>query len=388
MLQTIFIYISLIIIVTSLTQKSAKLYSNNKKHWSNFYLLIAIIIFSIIFGMRYYVGIDYENYLNIYEQADYRMLRYEPTFLLLTLFCQSQDYHFAIYFGLIAFIQILFLFLAFRERRYLLPFIFSFLMLSGDIMVGWMNVMRHYIAISLFVFATSILSKRNLKSIILYYVLISLAISFHYSSLLLLFIPIFLIRKSWFNNIKIQCGVVIVFFLFQLIGSNFIAHILEPIAQVADYEEYLDNINLDGSRIGIVNIITLFLYIFIILNSKIVKTYYQKDHYFPIVYDLAIIGILLDYLFAGSMMLTRLNICFSIFKYPLFAYYTYYYYTNRSWGKNKLKYHAISLYFIILFTRVMMTMTENTSQYVFYFQEELCKEKEEQCYNRKKLEVN
>ena len=38
-----------------------------KSHRKSFlFLFLAIIIFSLVFGMRYYVGIDYHSYFDVY----------------------------------------------------------------------------------------------------------------------------------------------------------------------------------------------------------------------------------------------------------------------------------------------------------------------------------
>lgn len=387
MMQSIVVYVSLILVIAYFTKQSAIQYSNHKLK-SNLYLMLAIIAFSVIFGLRYYVGVDYGNYLSVYEQADYRMFRYEPLFLLLTLVCQNYHLHFSIYFGIIAFIQILFLFLAFRNKRYLLPFLMSFLILSGDVMMGWMNILRHFISINIFVFATSILAERNLKDIVKYYVLVLLAVMFHSSALILVVIPLYLIKKSWFNNINIQCLLIIIFFFMQLVGVNAsLLNIFEKIAALMDYDGYVADANTGGSRIGVFNIITLLLYLFIIINSKKIKAYFQKDKFFLIVYDFSIIGILLTYLFSGSMMLKRISLYFSVFIIPLCAYYVYYFSENLSNSTYKMKKNLIILYFVLLFLRVMMSMTTNTTQYVFYFQKEQCIRKELQ-FNSRNVEVN
>ena len=84
MIQTVLVYLSTMTLMFFLCRKSCLV--EKKSHRMSFlFLFLAIIIFSLVFGMRYYVGIDYHNYFDVYVNDSYEILRFEPGFQLLTI---------------------------------------------------------------------------------------------------------------------------------------------------------------------------------------------------------------------------------------------------------------------------------------------------------------
>lgn len=80
-------------------------------------------------------------------------------------------------------------------------------------MCGWMNVIRQTLATTIFVFASSFLIHKGLRNLIIYLLLISLAISFHYSSAILLVIPIiWRFKVDWISCKKAQYMILLIAF--------------------------------------------------------------------------------------------------------------------------------------------------------------------------------
>src|SRR5690606_7555628 len=101
MIQTIIIYLFIIAIMSI----GGSLKTTKKILGLSFPLFIALIFYSIIFGVRYGVGTDYFAYLEAYQHATiYGELTDNNEFLFdfLTLILAKNGFHFSIYFGIIA----------------------------------------------------------------------------------------------------------------------------------------------------------------------------------------------------------------------------------------------------------------------------------------------
>ena len=90
-----------------------------------FEVLFPLVLFAIVFGMRYDVGVDHLGYLYGYlEKID--VGKGEPLFQFLSKTGWYLNLHYTVYFGIIAFIQVFFFFYAFKNERYLFPLLVFF----------------------------------------------------------------------------------------------------------------------------------------------------------------------------------------------------------------------------------------------------------------------
>ena len=374
MIQTILVYLSTMTSMYFLCRKSYLV--EKKSHRKSFlFLFLAIIIFSLVFGMRYYVGIDYHSYFDVYVNDSYEILRFEPGFMFLTVLIKNTHAHYVVYFSLLAFLQLSFFFFSFRKQKYLLPFLCIMLFMTGTFMCGWMNVIRQTLATTIFVFASSFLIHKGLRNLIIYLLLISLAISFHYSSAILLVIPIiWRFKVDWISCKKAQYMILLIAFLGQLLGINqLFMGAVDLLGGLFSWDDYLDQVH-EGATVGAIgmyDILTFVLNLLVVSYSSSLKTFYKSDVFFPYVYKVGFFGIIVSYIFSSSMLISRMLLFFSIFQFPLYAYLFYYF--NRLMKINRFRYLYLYVwvYFILGFVRVMMDMDLNTSRYVFYFQDEL-----------------
>lgn len=385
MIQTIIVYVGLALIMSYCFRLSLEYTRLGKAKFSiksMVFFIVAILLFAVVFGMRYYVGIDYPHYKLAYELMDYHIDRYEWIVYWITTICAEMKLHYTVYFGIIAFIQAFFYFLAFKNEKGVLAFLIIFLLLSGVVQQGWMNGIRQYCAVCIFVYALSELAKKDIRGIVVFYCLVFVAYGFHRSSIILIFVPLYLLLKDkyLFNNKNIQYALILLFFIGQTF--NFKSAYLEDLdyfATLASYEQFVDVIQSSGGvSIGIYSVLSLLMYMFLVYYSDKVKEYYAESCFFKFVYDFSIIGICLNYFFAGSMMLIRINQYFFIFTYALFAYYAVYFSRNYLGGVGTRNKYVIQLYFVLCFIRVLASMETNTIQYVFYFQDDLRRVKEAQ----------
>ncbi|PKR80298.1 hypothetical protein CW751_10630 [Brumimicrobium salinarum] len=129
MLQSLLVYSSLfaVMMLFSMVTQQRHSYSKivsaeeeNKSFWK-IYIILPLILFAIVFGMRYDVGVDHLDYLNAYKQR-VDVSKGEPLFDIITHFFQGLNLHYVYYFSFLAFIQVFLFFYAFKNEKYLFPF--------------------------------------------------------------------------------------------------------------------------------------------------------------------------------------------------------------------------------------------------------------------------
>ena len=388
MIESLIVYIGIVVVMSfffSLSAKYDRHGNRGSKIKSHILFMFAIVVFAAVFGMRYYVGIDYHDYYETYIEEKIGLLRYEPGFAAITYFCINNDYHYAVYFSLLAFIQGFFSFGALHSYKQILPFYTLVAVFSGLVMTGWMNGIRQSIAEAIFFFSLSFLCKRSIVSILVFYVLLLLAVSMHYSALFYIFTPLYLFfKRGIFNNKNLQILLLFSFFILQLfnIKSFFISY-LEPLLNLTryagDYGYVLEGTT--NSTYGIFDFLNLLIYVVIIWNSDKIKVYFKNDHFFILIYDFGILGIYLNYLFGGSMMLLRSVQYLTSCIYPLMAFYMFYFYKCRKNDLLRRNYYIFVVYFLLAFSRILLYLDNNNSRYVFFFQKELRYQKEQERYN-------
>ena len=139
MLQSILVYTFLALVMFIFTKYSGRCVGVV----SSIFYWLPIFIFSFIFGIRYGVGIDYLNYLEIYENwgvGSYSEDRLEFGIAFVISFCHKLHLNPPCFFGLLAFLQIFFVYLAFRDRKIILAYSILALIFTGVGLFGWNNV--------------------------------------------------------------------------------------------------------------------------------------------------------------------------------------------------------------------------------------------------------
>ena len=134
------------------------------------------------------------------------------------------------------------------------------------------------------------------------------------------------------------------------------------------YSSYLDMSSMMDSdvRLGVGFYIIFLVNLTLILHSKNVKRFFSL-HWLNIVYDLYFIGVLWSYIFINSLLLNRINYYMYGFQYIVAAFTLVY---LKETKKYKVFYLLLSLY-ILIFIATMYRMGENTSLYIFNWQEDL-----------------
>ena len=341
---------------------------------------IPIILFTLVFGLRYGVGMDYNNYVVIYEGTSiYTSLseileheRYEPAFSILLYIFHLFNAPVYWLFSFIAFLQIFLLYKTFENEKKVLLFIYLTLILTGFCMYNFMNILRHEVAFCFFLYSLKYVKNNQLLK---YWICCLLALSFHHSALILF--PLYFIwikRKSLFNNSVIELTLVIICFLTSLLAQwQNILHLFDNVIVLLGYGDYIDiagdmTIN---RKIGITRLFNLFINCLIILNSKKIKEYF-KGGLVDIIYDLFVIGVCLGYIALGSMMMQRMFVYFTHTQFIMLAYALCYFYETRRQNYQQLfKYLAIVLFIFISYSSFIYHCEDNIGAYVFYFQTDM-----------------
>ncbi len=376
-LQSIVLYSALILLMILL----AKLYSLKQAYSvlgkseiignraGMIYLVIIMLSFSIMMGLRYDVGTDYMAYQEGYIY-NYDVGKGEVLFNWIRELFNRFDFHYATYFSFLAFLNISFFLLAFKRDYFILPLLLFFLITNGD-WLFWMNGIRQAIAMCIWIYALQFIER---KSFWMYLCWCSIAFGFHKSAIILIPIyPIIRNGKDYFNSIKLQLLLFAGAFLVQYSFGSFLER-LGPLIQYYQAELTRGTYNystevfqeeasssVEGS--GMAYFFRVFLIVIVIIYSKKLKEYYNST-WFNILYFLFFIGILTQHIFPlGSTILTRPFRYFFIFKGIMFAYLVYYLLKNESPNS---KIWGIALIFIFLAIFYLNIMTANEHSHVWY----------------------
>lgn len=379
MIETIFVYSLVFLLMLLLNYVSVYIHDHNKVlcigDRNNNMPILALLLFSFIFGIRYNVGIDYLRYLNNYETIYARRENIEIGFNFITKIFTSLDFHFSFYFTFLAFLQVFLLFYALRNYYKIHSYLIIAFILSSTFL-NFMNGIRQEIAFCFWVLAITFIVK---KKIFPYLICVLLAVSFHISAVILL--PFFLIyrnRNCYFENVKIQLLLLLVS-LFIMFYFNPVLQIFENLGKVSSflglgYDGYIRMVAsgnlkfLEPSRErGIGFIVILCINVILICLSPKVKEYFKSPFLF-IVYDLYFIGVLYLYLAAGSIALQRINIYFQNFYFIVGAF-TLYYLAKNSSMKNKLIHISLLfLFFLVFFAIIIYRGEESGAIYSTFWQ--------------------
>ncbi len=363
--QTLFVYIIFFIIFFLLLNK-AKLTN------SFIYCIFACLLFSLLAGFRYGVGMDFFPYLDGYEYLKKTGLfidNQEIGFRFLSKTLAECNLSSTVFFAVIGFIQMFFICLSIKKDRYIYPFV-AFVFSMGCVWLIYFNGLRQIIAFCIWAYSIRFIIS---KDVVKHYLLLILALSFHNSALLLfIFYPIFNIRLEWFKNIKYQLIALCISLI--LMKMNYIQNlieVMENLLELTGYDIYTSdrfrsqlvresNITLGGGFY-----LSLLIYVICILKSNKVKRYLNND-YFNIIYDLFFIGVLIKNVFINSILMIRFNyyfICFDLLVVSFVLFYLL--------KRNKRLFWGLSFLYVIMFIGVMLKMDTNTASYIFNFQDDL-----------------
>lgn len=344
-----------------------------KHSFAKWELWLSILLFAVIMGMRYDVGVDYTSYLSIYKTYFNRNIPSDTTEFLFhnySLLLAKKDVHFSVFFGVIAFIQILFLYLALRKQQYLIAS-FVFVFFTSGLFFSFMGGVRQTIVCALFVFSIEFIKR---KQPLPYFIIILVGFFIHKSALVL--IPLYFLLVfdfDWFKNRWLQ-----VFLLLSAVTisslnvwDNFL-DILSKLVIISGYDEDYGKLSYSLSwsteeyNKSVRYYVPLVIYIINSLFSLRVKETF-KETSFKILYNLYFIGALSFFVFYNNHLLRRPILYFNTTGVIVCAYFLYFFIRR---AKYDLKYVFISIIYIILHLGVFYAYIASDfhTQYKFFWE--------------------
>jgi hypothetical protein len=298
----------------------------NRKTW--IFWGIAIVFYTVILGLRKDVGIDYVTYKEMFEWIDVSTNADVICFLFKGI---VKNYHYNYFIASLAFVPICFMFLFFKDKtKFLVLFLFFYF--TWGTMFDSLNIMRQMAACTIIIYA---ISKYLNKDYVRFIIFIILALCFHRSSLFVL--PfIFLFRFDFTKSRRIILCLLVLSFVF---GQNIYNQFLLPVIDISftainvfsSYNIYLENFDLYSERgrilveggTGLFNIFNLFVVIYAVYFSKILKEKY-KQYKFNVYYNFMIVGTVCYNILKYNEMLNRICYYFVYFRLIVFAMLFYY----------------------------------------------------------------
>lgn len=235
------IYLISVIIIYILTTLSKSIEKKQKK-LSNILLGVAILIPTIIAGIRYNVGTDYFNYIAWFEQYIDHNIYFSSKdlgFVFFIKFIQifTENYMWLFMVSALIINSLIFFFIKKNTREYNLGYTLYFTLYSY---YSSLNITRQWIAISIFLIALNFaFENKKMKSCLL----ILLASTFHKTALFLLpfvFIPNMKINKK--NMLIVFSTIIVVLLSFE--------NVVMKISRYINLTQYLNYLKDQGTSGG------------------------------------------------------------------------------------------------------------------------------------------
>lgn len=308
MLQSIIVYTTLSLILFLLgwhiNQRELRLKLHNPEAELSFWnweIVASIVIVTLVMGLRFKTGSDYEMYLkqfnSVRETGQFVRGDFEIGFYWITRLFADSGLHYAFYFGFWALVQIGSLYVGLRHHKHLLPWV-GMILILGPYGINWISFMRQWTISMILVAIVPLIEKRKFW---LYLIVVLLSMTIHRSAWLLLLFYFIPYIKFKTDSTKLP---LIIFSLCVLLGIwpiwfklfRFVPDLLDLIGY-HKYGHHLVDV-MDGKfknmGWGPLHIITIISSLIFIIFYPQVKKYFSKDKLLPIFYAFAFVGTCYD----------------------------------------------------------------------------------------------
>lgn len=362
LLQTYMVYIILFLIMWVLCADAVR-----SRNWNR--VLLALLAYAVVFGVRYGVGVDSLSYMDMYEMGFTKAQEedIEIGYKVINNVFSGLGLHYSFLFAFLAFTQLFCIFSMERKNPAIWPFL-TFVFMIGCYWLTFSNGIRQIMAFCLFAYSIPYLHKKQYWEVVLLWVL---AFLFHKSAVLL--IPLYLVlifTKEWVSNIWIQLGLMSAAFMLSM-GESFSTLVaqFDTIIGFVGYDNYLDNTYADkfydSIELGVGFYVNFLINVIIIAFSKKVKAMYSNSWY-PRIYNLYFVGVIFGYLVLGSQILGRVNYYFAYFGIIVAAHTLRYLYSRR-----KTFYYALVGLYCFVLVGTLRSAEYNTSMFYTFWQKDI-----------------
>lgn len=212
---------------------------------SNIFLVIISLIFTFFAGFRYNVGVDYPNYVNIFQGEQWYLVR-EIGFGYMLDLIHYIDGTYQLMFLILAIIMQFFVYKIIRYYSTNVWFSCLIYLCIAPFYLATFNGTRQYIAIAIFIYSLRFIDNKDYKK---YFAINLFGIFFFHESLLMIALLFPLIRKELSFKMK--------FLIFCcLLGLNYIMEVLISYTPYLNYLEEDKNVAI--STVTYVFLIVLF----------------------------------------------------------------------------------------------------------------------------------
>lgn len=336
----------LIFCVTIDAQTNKTKRSRETPFYHHFFLCIAILLFTLLLGLRDNVGIDWIHYKSDIEQylGGGKPRTYEYGFQCLFYLIKYLNWNYIALFILIAFLQIVFLLERGKDFGLIFPLMLFFFFTMGNFVYN-LNIMRQMIALSILFWGTRYIIKKSISKWVLSCVL---AYCFHKTAIICL--PFFFLNRNIFRNqIILFSSLLGVYVLFNFLLFNQLEQLLSYTNLLFNRDTTLETLTTQereqqkANGSGMFSIIISMYYLFMLFHYKECGEYFKKKGFY-LFFNLASIGIILFPLAASNILLDRAIYYFGFFAFVVFGFYAYYFII-----KKKKIYRIIGVCSIILY---------------------------------------
>ena len=326
--------------------------SGNKKYiYSknafNFILIILLIYWTLVIGLQYDTGTDYNSYKNIFKKGKFYRSSNEFLFYYFALFLSKHNIHYQFGFIIIALLQFILFFVFLKKMSLLYNYLFIYLFFFTCVaFYNQTNAIRQFVAVYIFLLSLWFAYKRKIW---FYIISIIIASFFHASALALL--PIYFLSRIKPSE----------YFLFFLLLICFIISLIEidkftqkiiPLFSI--YEKYLTH-EWAMSKITTINKLMKYIYVpFYLFSLACYKNLNEKDKYF---FNVGFVSFCLIVLSLSSRVLTR----FSMYLWIPAIFPLYHFLSYLLFSRNIIRYEKLFiivsfllLTFSILFIKVII----------------------------------
>lgn len=243
MILSLFVYTFMAFCLYQLADSARKKYGSVGKNTSltRSEYIVSFLLFAFVVGARYRVGVDHLSYLDYFNSIRMDLPQttknLEPLFYAITWLFAKSGLHYFFYFAFWGFLQLYFIYYAFKDSRFVIPFAAIYIIL-GPIFFDWMNIMRQSVAVCAFAALSYYIAKRKIYPFICSILILSLI---HKSAILCL--PLYFISYiPEFYNKRRQMQ--IIFGASVFIGISIPSIHFLPLQEVMNLIGY-DNYNIE-----------------------------------------------------------------------------------------------------------------------------------------------
>lgn len=324
MLLAYFVYLSILAVVLSFGWITVQTKPTTYTVWRGD-ILIPTLFVSLLMGMRYAVGTDWENYRIFYESIkrayDVSTSGLEPLYTCLNQWIAWCEAPYETLFFVVMLLHLILFYQSFDRHVFLLPlgvyFYFTTLFFSS------LNIQRQTLSFCIFLFSVRYLIDRRLFP----YMLCALAATLvHYSSVILF--PVYLLGYAFFNFLNkkwVQLGLYVFSFF---VGTYLFQLILDVLSEHITNAKYINTLKLLGSmemevNTGLGLIASAGIDICLILSASKLSKVYRVYHY-DILFRIFFIGVLLSNALGLDLFLSRVPFVLESLRFLLLAFWVYY----------------------------------------------------------------